>query len=265
MDLEIEQKEKINCKLLLSETGQNCRRPVKGENASEKANCLVCGDEINYLNQPIKGICNYCGCEEESYFICKNGHFVCNECHSKDALKVIENVCLNTDLQDPMEIAEKIMEHPAIHMHGPEHHALVPAVIVTAYQNRIGEKKQKNTLEAIKRGSKIPGGYCGLYGACGAGLGVGIAVSILLEATPLTPDERSHANRATSITLNSIAEAGGARCCKKATRISLDEGINYLSELFDLDWYEKIGIPSACNYTQYNKECDRNCSYKSER
>ncbi|WP_319507448.1 DUF5714 domain-containing protein [uncultured Methanolobus sp.] len=176
-------------------------------------------------------------------------------------MKVIENTCMKTELQSPLEIAEKLMKHPSIHMHGPEHHALVPGVLVAAYQNNIGERNDKAIVEAIKRGKKIPGGYCGLYGACGAGIGIGVAVSVLLEATSLTPAQRSHAIRATSQALKIIAESGGARCCKKSTRAAIEEGVLYLSELFDLDWYEEIDASLKCTYSRYNKECDDNCRY----
>lgn len=228
---------------------------------TEKANCMLCGSRIVHSCQASTARCYYCGTEEETYILCKDGHYVCNNCHSQDALKVVESICLSTDLQNPVTIAERIMEHPSVHMHGPEHHALVPAALIGAYQNYMGKKNEADIMEAIKRGSKVPGGYCGIYGACGAGIGVGIAVSILTGATPYTPAERSHANRATSGALRCIADAGGARCCKKATRISLRKGVAYLSEMFGLLWYENLDMPIKCSYQKYNKECNENCEY----
>jgi len=223
---------------------------------------MLCGGRIVHSCQPSTAVCYYCGTEEETYILCKDGHYVCNTCHTQDALKIIENICLSTDLQNPVTIAEKIMEHPSVHMHGPEHHALVPATLIAAYQNYTGKKKEADIMEAIKRGSKVPGGYCGTYGACGAGIGIGIAVCILTEATPYTPAERSHANWATSGALRCIADAGGARCCKKATRISLEEGVAYLSDMFGLSWYAELDLSVKCNYMKYNKECDKSCRYR---
>lgn len=247
---------------------KNIRIPVISVSDTDsskcRTDCLVCAKELAYLSEPVSATCYYCGVEEKTYFVCRDGHYVCNSCHSEDAIAVIENICKNTDLADPLSIAELIMEHPGIHMHGPEHHALVPGVLVAAYLNYIGNTDKRPVMEAIRRGSKIPGGYCGIYGACGAGVGIGIALCVLLEATPLTPEERAHANRATSRTLDSIADAGGARCCKKVTRISLEEGMKYLSDLFDLGWYEKADFNVKCNYTQYNRECDKNCRYRSD-
>jgi hypothetical protein len=229
-----------------------------------KTDCLVCGTELDYLSEPVNATCHYCGVEERTYFVCKDGHYVCNRCHCEDAIDVIENICKTTDIADPLTIAELIMKHPSIHMHGPEHHALVPAVLVAAYQNYVGNTDKKPILEALKRGSLVPGGYCGIYGACGAGVGVGIAMCILLEATPMTPEERAHANWATACTLKCIADAGGPRCCKKATRISLEEGMKYLSDMFDLGWHEKADFNIKCEYTRYNKECDETCRYRSD-
>jgi hypothetical protein len=231
---------------------------------NEKVNCIVCGAEVEYLNRATNVECYYCGIQDEAYFCCVEGHYVCNKCHTQDALDVIKNVCLNSDSINPFQIAEKLMDHHSIHMHGPEHHALIPAVLITAYQNFVGQKSNKDILEAIKRGKKVPGGYCGLYGACGGGIGVGIAVSILLEASPLTPGPRSHANWATSKTLKDIADAGGARCCKKSVRIALEDGIDYLSNLFDIDWSREINESVKCNYSKYNKECDSTCKYKKD-
>ncbi|MDW7733676.1 MAG: DUF5714 domain-containing protein [Methanolobus sp.] len=255
-------KDEKSCDICGIKAGQNSSVLVPA--ADNRTDCLVCKVEVEYLDEAINGRCYYCEAEEETYFVCRNGHYVCNKCHSREALAVIENICLSTDEDNPLIIAERIMQHPAIHMHGPEHHALVPAVLVAAYKNHRGLKKETAVLEAIKRGKTVPGGYCGLYGACGAGIGVGIATSVLLKATPLTPSERSDANLATSRALISIADAGGARCCKKATRIALEDGMKFLSERFDLDWYEKTDFSVRCEYTQYNRECDARCRYRSD-
>lgn len=250
------------CDICDIKTSSNSDASVPG--TENRTDCLVCGVEVEYLDEAISGTCYYCGVGEETYFVCRNGHYVCNRCHSKEAIAVIENICLSSEGNNPLAIAEKIMEHPAIHMHGPEHHALVPAVLVAAYKNHRGLKKETAVLEAIKRGRTVPGGYCGLYGACGAGIGVGIAVSVLLKATPLTPSERSEGNLATSRILSSIAAAGGARCCKKATRLALEDGMKYLSDRFDLEWYERADFSAECDYTQFNRECDSNCRYRND-
>jgi hypothetical protein len=85
-----------------------------------------------------------------------------------------------------LAILEKVMAHPSVPMHGPEHHIMVPCVIIAAVRNA-GYTVPEGAIEkALERASKVPGGWCGLYGDCGAAVGVGIAVSVLTNATPLT-------------------------------------------------------------------------------
>ena len=230
---------------------------------SKKTNCMVCGNEVEYLKEPVTGICVYCGVEEAGYFMCGSGHYVCSTCHSQDAVEVIKNVCLNTGSIDPVEIAEGLMLHPAMHMHGPEYHAMIPAVLTTAYLNYIGENNDGLIIESLERGKKVPGGYCGLYGVCGGGAGVGITVSVLTGATPLTPEPRSHAMWSSSRALKAIADAGGARCCKKAARISFEEGVDYISKMFDINWVDDVGMDVQCIYTALNRECDPTCKYRA--
>ncbi len=227
-----------------------------------KVNCMICGGEVEYNNESTHCKCYYCGLEEESYFKCENGHYVCDSCHTHDSLDVIRHICLNTDLKNPMDLAEKMLEHPKIHMFGPEHHSLIPAALVAAYQNYIGKKDAKQIIEAIERGKKVPGGYCFLCGACGGGLGVGIAVSVLSDATAFSPEPRSHANWATAKALQVVADAGGPRCCKKSTRIGMEEGVSYISKLFNVDWDKDIDLSIKCSYSHLNKECDPTCKYR---
>lgn len=63
---------------------------------------------------------------------CPEGHHVCDACHSKSALEIIENFYNQTNIKDPFKIADKIISHPKFSIYGPEHHLLVPAVILTA-------------------------------------------------------------------------------------------------------------------------------------
>ena len=81
-----------------------------------------------------------------------------------------------------------LMRNPNVKMHGPEHHFLVPAVLLVAYYNIKKDPKQKTTKirMATKRSSQILGGFCGFYGNCGAAVVTGIFVSLIIDATPLS-------------------------------------------------------------------------------
>jgi hypothetical protein len=144
------------------------------------------------------------------------------------------------------------MAHPSVTMHGPEHHAIVPAAIIAAAANA-GYPVPEGALEkAVERGRKVPGGWCGSHGSCGAAIGVGIAVSILSGATPLTGEERTLALAATSRALANMLD-GEPRCCKRAARLAVESAVEFLRERLG------VSLPSdgnvACAYTRRNAEC----------
>jgi hypothetical protein len=112
---------------------------------------------------------------------------------------------------------------------------------------------------ALDRGAKIPGGWCGFYGACGAAVGTGIAVSVLTEATPLTGETRSLANEATIFALKSMID-GGPRCCKRASRKAIEAAIEFLETRMDIK-LSRAPQPT-CQYVNRNRECIREeCDY----
>jgi hypothetical protein len=95
-------------------------------------------------------------------------------------------ICLNSKSDNPIEILEEMMSMPSCHMHGPEHHTMVGSALLTAYKNAGGEIDLESALgEMQKRGKQVPGGACGFWGACGAGISTGMFISIALKATPL--------------------------------------------------------------------------------
>ena len=135
--------------------------------SKRKDMCEVCGEELVYavnLNDYKDLICQFCGKSFNANTYCKNGHYICDSCHSKGPTEVIEDFLENTNLKDPFEIADKIMNHPKFKMYGPEHHVLTAAVIITALKNNgIHKPNGENVTlfdikESIRRASKIPGG-----------------------------------------------------------------------------------------------------------
>lgn len=217
--------------------------------------CLVCGDELIYGDYT-EMHCHYCGKAVETNVSCEKAHFVCDECHSADALDLIERYCLNTHLAEPYTIAEELMSMPQLKMHGPEHHFLVPAVLLAAYNNAAYKniELRKKLAVARKRAEGIPGGYCGTHGNCGAGVGAGVFVAVLTESTPLSDKEWQMSNLMTGRTLIKIAEHGGPRCCKRDTFLALAEAVEFVKEQFD------VQIPAnrenfQCEFSPYNKQC----------
>jgi hypothetical protein len=224
-----------------------------------KENCGVCGKPLVYGTKETLKRCDFCGQEFPTLIYCPEGHYVCDACHSRGAVDILRDVLNTTKSADPIEILEKVMAHPSVPMHGPEHHAMVPAIIVAAVKNA-GYPVPEGAIEkAIERGSKVPGGWCGFYGACGGGIGVGTAVSVLTGATPLTGKTRALANEATAFALNKMID-GGARCCKRASRKALEAAIEFLKNRMDINL--NIDGKIKCNYVQRNRECIKEaCPY----
>ena len=131
--------------------------------------------------------CAICGQEYDSNVSCEQGHFVCDSCHSLPANDFIARFCIASNAKNPIEQAITLMRDPRIKMHGPEHHFLVPAVLLSAYYNVTGEtdKKEEKINLAQKRAISVLGGFCGYQGDCGAAVGVGIFVSVKTGSTPL--------------------------------------------------------------------------------
>ena len=150
--------------------------------------CLICKAPLEYLKTEEWMECSICGKKEKSKTRCIQGHFVCDECH-REGLDSILNICLTDHSRSPVEILEKMMDLPFCHMHGPEHHVMVGAALLTAYKNAGGELSLEEALtEMMNRGKSVPGGSCGFWGACGAGISTGMFLSIISGATPLTKE-----------------------------------------------------------------------------
>lgn len=222
-------------------------------------NCGICATPLVYSTEPRKMKCNLCGHEENSLIYCPEGHYICDSCHSKAAIDVLRHILHNTNSTSPVAILEQAMAHPSVPMHGPEHHIMVPAIIVASVRNT-GYPVPEDAIEkAISRAVKVPGGWCGFYGDCGAAVGVGIAVSVLTKATPLTGKERSLAMAATSASLTQITD-DQPRCCKRSSRLALEIAIDFLKNRMGINLQQEKNI--RCVYSSRNRECAREqCRY----
>ena len=157
--------------------------------------------------------------------------------------------------KDPIMILDKLMDQPFCHMHGPEHHVLVGASLLTAYRNAGGAIDLYSALtEMIGRGKNVPGGVCGYWGACGAGISSGIFISIITKSTPLTNDPFGLANMMTSESLGRIGKVGGPRCCKRNSYLSILAAVDYVKEHFDIEM-EKHDF--TCPHPSRNNQCIR--------
>ncbi len=217
-----------------------------------KEKCLICKAPLEYLSEDILMECAVCRKKELSKTRCVNGHYVCSECHTK-GLDSIFGVCLAETSKNPSEILGKMMRLPFCHMHGPEHHVMVGAALLTAYRNAGGELDLPGALREMKsRGQSVPGGACGFWGACGAGISAGMFVSIISGSTPLSAGPFGLANRMSAKALDAIGTVGGPRCCKRDSFLSLLAAVDFVKEHFGIEM-ERPDI--VCEYSAQNNQC----------
>lgn len=223
--------------------------------------CLICGRELKYFDKAKTMKCSVCGKSFESHASCEDGHYVCDNCHAEKGIQVIMEGCKATSSRNPVAIMQELMENPFIYMHGPEHHVMAGAALLSAYHNCGGDIDLPGALEEMKaRGSEVPGGVCGMWGCCGAAISTGIFVSIILKATPLTGKSWRLSNQMTARALEAIALLGGPRCCKRDCFTAVKEAVGFVKEELgvEMELPERI----KCGFSPENGQCLRQkCPY----
>ena len=225
--------------------------------------CLICKAPLEYLETDELMECAICHKKENSKTRCVNGHYVCNECHTA-GLDSILGLCLRTGSKDPIAILEAMMALPFCHMHGPEHHVMVGAALLTAYRNAGGRLDLPKALaEIMNRGKAVPGGTCGFWGACGAGLSAGMFVSIVSGSTPLAKEPFALSHKMTAAALERIAEIGGPRCCKRDSYLSVLTAVDFVREQLGVAM-EKPEV--TCSRCAQNRQCiGKRCPFSPAR
>ena len=217
-----------------------------------KDECLICKAPLEYLKEDVLMECAVCHKQEYSKTRCVNGHYVCNDCHT-EGMDSILGLCLQESSKDPIEIMEKMMSMQFCHMHGPEHHVMVGAALLTAYKNAGGDLDLPSALsEMYRRGKQVPGGVCGFWGSCGAAVSSGIYFSIATKATPLATKVWGLSNLMTSASLHSIGSVGGPRCCKRNSYLAISEAVRFTKEHLgiSMDSHE-----IKCSRSDMNNQC----------
>lgn len=132
---------------------------------------------------------------------------------------------------------------------------MVGAALLTAYRNAGGRLALPDALsEMLQRGRQVPGGACGFWGACGAGISTGIFVSVALKATPLSGEAWGLANRMTARALEAIGRHGGPRCCKRDSFLAVTEAVRFVREHMGVQMTEE---PVHCTRSHLNNQCRR--------
>ncbi|MFP4472061.1 MAG: DUF5714 domain-containing protein [Bacteroidales bacterium] len=209
--------------------------------------------------------CFYCGTQLLPTGSYADGHVVCDTCRQRDATELIRDHCARSEETDAMALADVLMKSPGFEIHAPYHHYLVPAVLLTAYYNRRDERKMKiaRLNQALDRAEKVPGGFCGTHGDCGACVGAGIFFSLVTHTTPFSTKTWQLTNRLTGTCLLKISEHEGPRCCKRVTFTSIAEAVKFANEHLNAD----LPLPGrvVCDFHRRNEECrEEKCMYYPE-
>ena len=185
---------------------------------------------------------------------CEAGHFVCDDCHSGGGAAVLA-LLQTSDEKDPVALLLRVMALKDVHLHGPEHHGIVPCVLLTAYRNCGGVIDLAKALpEAWRRGRKIPGGACGYLGVCGAAAGAGVFAGVVAGATPLSETQWAIPQKLTAECLKAMTEIGGRRCCKRTSRLAVECAAAFSAREFGV--FMPVSRPS-CAWWAWNNECIR--------
>ena len=169
------------------------------------------------------------------------------------AKKIIE-ACLKESSKNPVDIFYNIAQLDFVRIHGPEHHVLDGAAILTAFYNAGGNIDLQNSLhELMKRGLQMPGATCGMWGVCGAVSSMGAALSIIDGTGPLSSDDSWGKHMEfTSKALYSLSQVGGPRCCKRDAFLSFQKAIEYVNENYNVK-LESSRI--KCCFSEKNEQC----------
>jgi hypothetical protein len=216
---------------------------------------MHCGSPLTYLTQDQPMACCFCGETSPANAVCESGHFVCDRCHSQDADAIIRRICLASAETDMITLINTIRSHPAVPLHGPEHHFAIAGAIVATYRNLGGNVTEADITTAIDRGKGIPGGTCGFWGGCGAPLGAGIAFGVILKSTPITPAERKIVQQLTGTLIGSISGIEAARCCQREIWTVLKKVADISRDI--LPFRLKADGDPRCRQMHLNKECPK--------
>ena len=90
----------IAATMLLSVAGCNNKKTEQNQHPMNEE-CLICGAPLEYLEQDTLMECVLCHKQEASKTRCRNGHYVCNECHMAGMDSIIA-LCMAETSTDPI-------------------------------------------------------------------------------------------------------------------------------------------------------------------
>lgn len=181
----------------------------------------------------------------------------------EDRSNLIISACKEIKSTNPYDIFKQVASCGYVRIHGPEHHVLDGAAILTAFYNAGGKINLESSLQKLmQEGLQMPGAICGLWGVCGAVLSIGASLAIIDGTGPLSTDGSwGNHMKYTSKALETLAEINGPRCCKRDAFLSLKSAVEFINENYDVE----METPKiTCTFSARNAQCiGRRCPFKA--
>ena len=168
--------------------------------------------------------------------------------------------CMEMRGTNPYEIFHAVAQKNCVRMHGPEHHVLDGACILTAFHNAGGNIDLHAALQKLmNEGLRMPGAACGLWGVCGAVMSIGAALAIIDDTGPLSTEDWGSHMEYTSAALARLAGIGGPRCCKRDAVLSMEQAVGYIRHRYGIT----LDMPAVkCDFSSLNTQCiGKRCPY----
>ena len=184
------------------------------------------------------------------------------EYSSQQRAELIIAECMTKSDTNPYDIFHAIAQEDYVRIHGPEHHILDGACILTAYHNAGGNIDLDDALHKLMcEGLRMPGAACGLWGVCGAVTSIGAALAIIDGTGPLSTEDWGSHMEYTSAALARLAKYGGPRCCKRDAFSSMELAADYIREHYGITFNT---TPIKCDFSSQNAQCiGKRCPYNS--
>lgn len=198
---------------------------------------MVCGELLSYSETSGDVPCTFCGKIDRTHIRCPRGHFVCDLCHNRDAMKVIDEVIFSAESKNPFAIAECAMSFPGLPMLGCQHAFIAGGSLMAALRNEGSRGITEGEIREVfdRTGKQAHGGYCGLSGVCGIAPAVGAVFSVLTGSKCGADEAQRITMEAVIRVSQKIAALTGPSCCKAYVRGALEEAVAYLRESLAID------------------------------
>ncbi len=232
---------------------------------TKKEHCMVCGTPLEYLTTTKETACTVCGGRVLTHIRCPEGHVLCDACHGREARKTIEDMAAAETCPDPMEIAERMLDHPAVPMLSCDHAFIAAGALITSLRNSpYGASLPAQALREVfdRTEQQARGGFCGLTGVCGITPAIGAVLSVYLGARCGSDREQRIVMDAVTRVSRAIADLTGPSCCKAYVRAAVRTGADVFAEAFGIALPVKNETPACGHAERHPHGCrEERCPY----